>query len=469
MRWNRLLQSLLLVAAVSPACAPAWGGDRITPSKPIYTEVFIRSASAGRTEEVAGNLISYDEQTLAIKTLKGERDLKWTALTGTSAFTLRSRLIDKTVAMEWLKLGQFGWSMAAKDQARAALGTAVRMDPSLKSGVAAILSSPPGLALTASSSSAADGNSQSRELIGPASTTQVAVPVPHAFGMIPRPPDSSPKTPTQTYQKSTSGQDAVAIAVAKFEAAQTAKEYNVTFDTLETKHFLIFTDWDSRDDDFLKTNFEEAYNAVSRQFEIPVTDNVFVGKLPVYMFAQFNDFARFTDSIGFLGQPTPRALRGYYEGQANGSGRMIMYKPGAEDLEEAKKEWAHCLVHEFTHAFVARYRTNARMPRWLNEGVAEVIAAKSFPFPGTYPYAQRMAIEHQSADALFDDDVMPSGEWYPVMQTMVELLIAQDHSAFKKMFDAIKDGTDGEVALKKYFGIDYTQLMAVWRQAVLRR
>jgi hypothetical protein len=37
------------------------------------------------------------------------------------------------------------------------------------------------------------------------------------------------------------------------------------------------------------------------------------------------------------------------------------------------------------------------------------------------------------------------------------------------MFDAIKAGTDGEAALKKYYGIDYDQLMAHWRQAILHR
>jgi len=465
MRWNLLLQSLLILAAALPAAL----GDPITPAKPIYTEVFIRPVGNGRTEEVTGDLISYDDQTVVIKTAKGERNLKWISLTATSAFTLRSRLIDKTVASNWLELGRFGWSMAARDQARAALARAATMDPSLKGEVAAVLSSPPGAAFTTSSTPAGGGKSDTRELIGPVPTTQDIGNAPHAFGILPRPPDNSPRTPTETYQKSTPEQDERAISQAKLEAVDVGKEFNVTFDILETKHFLIFTDWDPREYDFLKTSFEQAYELVSRQFEIPVSDNVFVGKLPVYMFARFKDYAKFTDSLGFLGQPTPRALRGYYQGQSSGSGRMIMYKPGADDVAEAEKEWAHCLVHEFTHAFVARYRTNGRVPRWLNEGVAEVIAAQSFPFPGTYPYAQRMALEHRTADTLFDDDVMPSGEWYPVMQTMVELLIAQDHAAFKKMFDAIKDGTDGEMAMKKFYGIDYTQLMGIWRKAVLQR
>jgi hypothetical protein len=466
MRPNLLLQSLLLLALTLPAIA----GSRITLDKPIYTEVFIRPVGDARAEEVSGNLLSYDDQSLAIRTGKGERDLRWTALTATSSFTLRSRLINKKSATDWLSLGRFGWSMGAQEQARLALAHASTLDPTLKQQVQSILATPAGSAITASPAEGA-GQSETRELIGPAPTTQTAASgnagAPRGFGMLPRPPDSSPKKPTETYQKSTPEQDALAITAAKAQAADVASQFNVTFDTLETKHFLIFTDWDPQEYDFLKTNLEDAYTDVSTQFDIPDSQNVFVGKLPVYMFARFRDYAKFTDSIGFLTQPTPRTLRGYYQGQSNGSGRLVMYKPAADDIQEAEMEWAHCLVHEFTHAFVARYRTNARVPRWLNEGIAEVIAAKTFPFQGTYPYAQRMAHEHRTADDLFDDDKMPSGEWYPVMQTMVELLISGNHTAFKQMFDAIKDGMDGEAALKKYFNMDYEQLVNNWRQVLL--
>jgi hypothetical protein len=464
MRPNLLLHFLLLLALAVPAMA----GDRVTLDKPIYTEVFIRPSGDGRAEEVSGDLLSYDDQTLAIRTGKGERDLQWTALTATSSFTLRSRLINKKSAADWLGLGRFGWSMGAQEQARLALAHASSLDPSLKDQVQSILAMPAGSAVAAVSI-----KSDTPELIGPAATTgasgQPDGSASRSFGFLPRPPDDSPKSPTETYQKSTPEQDAHAIARAKADAVKVAAEFNVTFDTLETRHFLIFTDWDPQEYDFLKSNFEDAYSDVSQQFDIPDTDNIFVGKLPVYMFSRFKDYAKYTNSLGFLNAPTPRALRGYYAGKPNGSGIMVMYKPGADDVAEAELEWAHCLVHEFTHAFVARYRTNAQIPRWLNEGIAEVIAAKTFPRAGTYPFAQRMAVEHKSAGTLFDDDKMPSGDWYPVMQTMVELLIAQDHAAFKQMFDAIKDGTDGEDALKKYFNIDYDQLMSNWRRAELRR
>jgi hypothetical protein len=470
MKWNHLLLAALLAPLASTAFISTALADRVELQKPIYTQVYTKAVGDARSIQVSGLLLSYDDRSITVRNSDGSRDFDWIALTPTSAFTLRSRLIDKSSAADWLALGKFGWSINAREQARVALSRAQSMDASLKPAVADVLATAPGAALQTTAQNSSQSDSSRPELIGPASATQPAgAPVTHAFGMMPRPPEYAPDKPTERFQKSTEAQDAMAIALAQLNARQVASQFNVTFQTLQTPHFLIFTDWDPREFEFLKTNFEDAYTAVSQQFQIPATDNVFVGKLPVYMFAHFNDFARLTDSIGFLGKKTPRTLRGYYEGNTNGSGRMVMYKPGADDVSEAERQWAHCLVHEFTHAFVARYRTNARVPRWLNEGIAEVIAAKDFSFPGTYPFAIRMANLNTSADALFEDNKMPSGEWYPVMQTLVEYLISQDHAAFKNMFDAIKDGQDGQAALEKYFHLNYHQLYSTWRDAILHR
>ena len=46
---------------------------------------------------------------------------------------------------------------------------------------------------------------------------------------------------------------------------------------------------------------------------------------------------------------------------------------------------------------------------------------------------------------------MPGGEYYPVMQTMVQMLIEQDRALFLKYFDAIKNGEKPEAALKRIF------------------
>jgi hypothetical protein len=61
MKLNLLLQSLLMLIWALPAPA----ADRTAPPKPIYTEVFIRAVGDGRSEEVSGDLISFDDQSLA--------------------------------------------------------------------------------------------------------------------------------------------------------------------------------------------------------------------------------------------------------------------------------------------------------------------------------------------------------------------------------------------------------------------
>ena len=65
---------------------------------------------------------------------------------------------------------------------------------------------------------------------------------------------------------------------------------------------------------------------------------------------------------------------------------------------------------------------------------------------------------------LFDDANFPSGEYYPVMQSMVEMLVAGDRGAFLKLIDAIKDGTPPEKALQQLYHVDYGTFVDKWRQ-----
>ena len=444
-------QLLLLIFALNATFAFA---DRVALTNPLYAEVHLRIGNASNSK-VTGNLISYDDYSLTIKSGTTDRELKWVDLTPASAFTLRSRTIDKTRAADWLRLASFGWSLDATEQARAAIDKAITLDPSLKKTADEITAAAPGAALNQKELLGNQGDTAGTPTSGPSSAP-------------PRPDDHAPSKPTELYQRATPAEYDRAITDARKMARKVGSDFNVHFSAIETPHFLIFTDWDPQEYQFLKTNFEDAYKAVTEQFNIPYSDNVFIGKLPVLMFARFADYAHLTDSIGFYGKKVDRNLRGYYEGSSDGSGRMVMYKPAGEDTQQAELQWAHALVHEFTHAFVARYHSNARVPRWLNEGVAEVIAAQHFPFEITYPFAKRMAAEHRSAGTLFDDKVMPTGDWYPVMQTMVQFLIARNKDDFLKMFDAIKAGTAGEEALQKFYSLDYSSLMSSWRKAMLK-
>lgn len=440
-------------AALAVALAAA-SAATVSPDKPIPAEVYVKSA--GKATPLRGSLVKFDDSVFTLRVAGEDRTLAWTDVTPATAFTLRQKTIDRTHADQCLALGKFGWSIGAKEQAQGALRSAVRIDASLKTQVDAVLATAPGSAVPAATQPA-DGKELMTEGAGPAPKTTA------------KPGDKSPDVHVK-YQPSTPEQAAEAMKRTRKQAAEVEEKIGVKLAEFETDHFIVFTDWDKRENDFLKTNLEGAYRVVATQFEMDPKDNVFVGKLPVYMLARYSDFASFAREIDQFPDVNNRTA-GYYMGNTKGFGHMAMWKPnesltGTSSLDDARKLWAYVLVHEFTHAFLARYRSNEFIPRWLNEGVAEVIAYHQFPMANRHRMARMIAQNKQIDIAfLFDDaGTRPTGEFYPVMQSMVELLVSQNKQGFLKMIDAIKDGTSPEKALQDNYNADYVRFAAIWRE-----
>lgn len=295
------------------------------------------------------------------------------------------------------------------------------------------------------------------------------------------PPKSIPSKPTEEmlrpsgdrekplkFLPATKEQADAAIAAAKKRGAEVETAMDVKFGTIETPHFLIFTDWNKLEYDFLKTNVEAAYEAVSRQFEIPVKENVFIGKLPIYMFAKHEVFKKFAKSLDSF--DASDGVAGYYQGNSLGFGHMAMWKPDIAaangNVRAAERQWAYVLTHEFTHAFVARYRTNAFIPRWLNEGVAEVVAYQKFPRSYIYPLVRERAKQKGSIQDFFIDKGSLLAADYHVAQTVVETMIVGNPKTFLSYFNDIKDGMKPEDALRKNYKTDLPGLEAAWRKYI---
>jgi hypothetical protein len=408
----------------------------ITLPKPLP----VKATLTAGFENVDGTLTRYDATILVIKTAKGDRELKWSALTRLSQFSVRKLIVDPNSADEWIELAQLAAKLDMRKETEAAVANAIRIDPASKAKGEALL------------------GSAVHE--GAVATTQHAAPT-----IALKNATTHPWVPAKgaKYQKATPEQNAEAIEYAEARAKLVAQGMGISLTTIKTAHFIIFTNWDSREHSFLKTNCENAYTAVSRQFDIPISENVFVGLLPVFMFDTKDQFIKYANEFDKF--EVPKTWLGYFSQHADGSGHMVMWKPDTKKLavEQAEVQWAHTLTHEFTHAFVSRYRSNHRIPRWLNEGLAEVIAGVPFPRPGSHNYARMMAGKKFEFQDLFDDKKLPPGEMYPVMQTMVEALIQEDRKAFLKMFDDIKDGMDPEAAMRKNYKAGYADWEKAWR------
>ena len=416
----------------------------VTPDKPMPAEVYVKTA--GPAVPLRGSLIAYDDATFTLRIGGEDKTLQWTDVTPVTAFQLRQKTVDRTRADQCLELGRFGWSIGAKEQAQTAFKNATRLDPSLKPKADEILATPSGSALAAAS-------------------TRPAVNPVHPAGK--RPSTKPGAEQTVKFQKPTPDQIDAAMKAAREQSESVESTLNVTLAEFETDHFLVFTDWKTSEYPFLRTNLEAAYRIVAKQFDADPKETVFVGKLPVYMLAKYDDFASFAKQIDGFADVNEQTA-GYYQGDTRGYGHMAMWKPspalvGNSSQPEAERLWGYVLVHEFTHAFLARYKSSVFVPRWLNEGVAEVIAYSEFPYANRRRMARLIAVNRIDVKFLFDDANRPGGEFYPVMQSMAEMLLATNKPGFQKMIDAIKNGAPPEQAMRDVYHADYDAFIAAWR------
>jgi hypothetical protein len=398
------------MAGIAPLF-PAGAAEPTT--KPIHIEVTL----VEKSQRMGGDLVRYDADKVCIKNASGEHELRWSELAPVSQHAVRARIVNRGSAAELLGLAELAMKCNLREQAKLHVAAAARVDPSSRLKGDAILRSGAGAA------------------------------------------------PTK-YQKTTAEEDAKAIEAAKAVAAETGRVLKVKLEEVQTPHFIIFTDWDPREYNFLNTNCEAAYGAVAKTFDIPVLQNVFVGKLPVYMFKTHDEFKEYAKTIDQ--SPVPETWQGYYRGASDGCGHMVMWKPAVKQgTDVAERNWARTLTHEFSHAFMGRYRSNRPVPRWLNEGLAEVVAMRQFPRP-VYDYVNSLATNDFDFKALFNDKAIPGGEMYPVMQTMVEYLIHVNRAEFYRYLNDVKDGMNPDEALMKHFLLDPERFEFYWRMHAKR-
>lgn len=248
-------------------------------------------------------------------------------------------------------------------------------------------------------------------------------------------------------------------------------EMNVALVELQTPRFAIFTDWPRGEHRFLRTSLEQAYAGMARQFVPRGQDNVFEGKLPVFMFERRETFTRFASEVDEL--PVADSAAGYYADFGNGRGHLVMWRPDPQshggDVEAARRAWARTLVHEFAHAFLARWKGHRPLPRWVNEGIAELVSEQRFATQNYLDRARWIAASDWDLAPLFDDDAYPPGEAYPALMTMTLMLAEADPRRFVQMLESMKAGEPPEAALSASFGLDYGGLLARWKEWVAAR
>jgi len=246
-------------------------------------------------------------------------------------------------------------------------------------------------------------------------------------------------------------------------AGQTRKTITRELYHVPTAHFMIFTTWPKRDHPALAARVESTYRALCRQFNIPASRNVWAGKCPIYIFREKKHYDAFTtkiDKIGAVG------AGGYNVQRRDGFTYIVVG-------QVKTKEWFYeVLVHESTHAFLGRYLTNRVLPRWLNEGLADYMAArlvKGSRAAQKYQPAAYLAVARGFDVSYIFRTVRPSSFDYGIAQSLVRYLAGRDRKGFIQFIRLMKEGKSEVQALKEGMKLTHAEVLTGWRQAVVKK
>ncbi len=227
-----------------------------------------------------------------------------------------------------------------------------------------------------------------------------------------------------------------------------------------SRYFLFYTDLPAREARQWAGLLDQMYDRLLDIFGIQRGTNLFRGRCLIVVFRQEMDYHRYhRDISGINSVGTAGLCRSY----GNGHAEVTFYKQANE------LNFARILVHESVHAFIHRYRAPPRVVSWINEGLAEYVAAalvedKGYgqsDFAGSIDRGKRELRRRGSlgGHSFFTADHIQAWQ-YPVAQMLCDYMIAQDRLRYRAFINAIKDGKPWQQALEEDYGVTVPRLVA---------
>ncbi len=236
---------------------------------------------------------------------------------------------------------------------------------------------------------------------------------------------------------------------------------------VETEHFLIWTDWARAEHDQLAMWCESMYAKLSGMFDVPSDRHVFPGKCLVFC---LRSQARFLKAAKILDNYNAVNALGYTSTDPNGHTHVVVFRQGGSPV--GRDAFASTLVHEGVHAFVHLYRGQGRLPTWVNEGLANVVAEAVLE--DRCPNAETAAAASSAFVAgnlplatIMVDDGMLDPRVYPLAHSLVAFLMDRNPEAFSGLINDIKATMSMEQALERRYGWSIDQFDRAWRTWVV--
>ncbi len=228
------------------------------------------------------------------------------------------------------------------------------------------------------------------------------------------------------------------------------------FQRVETRYFVFYTDMPAAQVGGYIANLDKMYDQLCVLFGIPAGTNIWLGKCPIIAFLDKPVFQQF--EARHLDNPNTEGVAGLCHSWSDG--RVVITCARGND----PVYFAVVLVHETAHGFMHRIRSSARIPLWLNEGLAEWIAGVvvtqsdhiSNKMTGALPAIRQTGT---LGGNYFDEEGHLDAWQYGVAATMTQFLLSTDANAYRGLLTAIKEGYSWNEALELTYGISPEELV----------
>ncbi|HEX3656463.1 MAG TPA: hypothetical protein VHV55_11675 [Pirellulales bacterium] len=246
------------------------------------------------------------------------------------------------------------------------------------------------------------------------------------------------------------------VAEIKAIVEQSSQKIAVPLQLLETRYYLFYTDMPLASVGIYIQQLDAMYTGLAKAFDFPEGKNIWRGKCPVLAFARQADYLRFEHEV--MQNPAADRNLGYCHWFDNGHVVMSCFKGDSAGL------FATILVHETSHGFTHRYKSNVTLPPWINEGVADWVAGTVVGKLDDQVQLRQLAAVAEirrsgTLGADFFADKAKLETWqYGVASSMVEILVRIDPEKYRQLIDGVKEGLGSEDALREAFGFGFVEL-----------
>jgi hypothetical protein len=279
-----------------------------------------------------------------------------------------------------------------------------------------------------------------------------------------------------------------ANAVVPPEIPDMAKEYadamfefvkekvNDEMHLIETEHFLIYSTWPRGNDKGLEKVAEKLYDKLVDQFGLDDEPATEMPKMRIYCFWEKSEFQDFVDKCMPNVKPEAKKTSRKASGFCSGLGYttyvvLNRVKDDRTSDEEARRRFYEVLTHETTHAFNRRAMSNEKLPTWLDEGLAEYMAAElvqdSYASSRWTDAVNEVVTENKDVSYNFKEFGKERID-YGACQSFLRYMIRnrEGRGNFIEMYKQLKAGVPVETAMNATFEMSTSEFYRRWRDAI---